>query len=275
MMSEAQYAGSVPTDDRGLNYGDGLFETMRASGGRIPLLDRHLQRLMTGCRQLGIPCPPRDSLVTAAGSAAESLDDGVVKLLVTRGSGGRGYRPPEMPDPRCRLSVHGAPEVPRDWYREGVTVRICATRVGRSRATGGLKHLGRLEQVLASAELEGNEAEGLMLDEYDHVIEGTRCNLFIVAAGTMLTPPVDMSGVAGVMRALVRELAVRADVECREEAFGLDRLRQANEILLTNSVLGVLPVREIPSLDWHRSRGPVTVRLMKAVADFGVGAWAP
>jgi 4-amino-4-deoxychorismate lyase len=265
----------VPLDDRGLNYGDGLFETMRTAAGRIPLLDGHLQRLIGGCQRLRIPIPDPGTLRAAADSAATGLDDGVVKLLVTRGGGGRGYRPPEAPSPRILVSVHEAPDAPRDWYREGVRVRICQTRIGRSRATAGLKHLGRLEQVLASAELEADETEGLMLDENDLVIEGTRCNLFIVKGDGLMTPPVDMSGVAGVMRALVRNLALRTGLECREEAVGLDELRGAREILLTNSVLGVLPVTRIPSLNWRRNRGPVTEKLMQSVAEMGVEAWAP
>lgn len=265
----------VPPDDRGLNYGDGLFETMRVAIGRIPLLDGHLRRLISGCRRLRIPAPEREALLEAAASAAAGLDDGVVKLIVTRGSGGRGYRPPETPSPRIMVSAHEAPDAPRHWYREGIRVRICATPIGRSSATAGLKHLGRLEQVLASAELEGDEAEGLMLDENGLVIEGTRCNLFIVARRRLLTPRIDMSGVDGVMRALVRDLAPGIDLECREEAIGLDQLRGASEILLTNSVLGVLPVTQIPSLDWRRPRGPETVKLMQSVAELGVDAWAP
>ena len=265
----------VPFDDRGLNYGDGLFETMRAAIGRIPLLEGHLRRLIAGCRRLRMPAPSREALLAAAGSAAAGLDDGVVKLLVTRGSGGRGYRPPEAPSPRILVSAHGAPEAPRQWYSEGVRVRICATRIGRSSATAGLKHLGRLEQVLASAELKADEAEGLMLDENDRVIEGIRCNLFIVTGNGLVTPPIDMSGVAGVMRALIIDRARQTDMECREEAIGLDELREASEILLTNSVLGVLPVTQIPSLNWRRNRGPVAEKMMQSVAELGVEAWAP
>jgi 4-amino-4-deoxychorismate lyase len=265
----------VPLDDRGLNYGDGLFETMRTTAGRIPLLDGHLQRLIDGCHRIRIPIPDPETLRAAAAAAATGLDDGVVKLLVTRGGGGRGYRPPESPGPRVLVSVHELPDAPRHWYREGVRVRICQTRIGRSMATAGLKHLGRLEQVLASAELEADDAEGLMLDENDLVIEGTRCNLFIVNRNGLMTPPVDMSGVAGVMRALVRKLALQADLECREEAVSLDELRGASEILLTNSVLGVLPVTQIPSLNWRRTRGPVTEKLMQSAAELGVEAWAP
>lgn len=276
-MSSVDVTGiaSVPADDRGFVYGDGLFETMRVANRRIPLLDRHLERLGAGCLRLGIPAPSTASLAHRARTAAATIDDGVVKLLLTRGSGGRGYRPPEAPCARIVVSQHTAPILPRTWYREGVRVRICETRIGRSPATAGLKHLGRIEQVLASAELTEDETEGLMLDEHHHVIEGTRCNVFLYLSGVLVTPRLDMSGVAGVMRALVQEYAQRIDVVCQERTVELDDLRQASEILLTNAVLGVLPVTRIPSLGWQRERGPITVRLMEAAAVQGVTAWSP
>ncbi len=266
---------SVPADDRGLAYGDGLFETMRVQNRRIPLLDHHLQRLVAGCSRLGIPAPSTASLAERTRTAAATIDEGVVKLLLTRGSGGRGYRPPEAPCARIVLSRHSAPNVPRNWYRQGVRIRICETRIGRNPATAGLKHLGRLEQVLASAELAEDEAEGLMLNEHHHVIEGTRCNVFLYLSDVMVTPQLDMSGVAGVMRALVQEHARRIGVVCQERTVELDDLRQASEILLTNAVLGVLPVTRIPDLGWQGERGPITVRLMEAAAGQGVTAWSP
>ena len=275
MSSSAADSATVPADDRGLCYGDGLFETMRMSRGRVPLLDKHLQRLASGCRRLGISAPATDSLATRVLDSTAPGVDGIVKLILTRGSGGRGYRPPDICEPRLCVSVHPLPDVPRDWYLRGVDVRICSTRIGRNPATAGLKHLGRLEQVLASAELQPEEAEGLMLDEHDRVIEGTRCNLFVCRAGQVRTPRLNMSGVVGIMRELTRELAADMGLVCEEHEIDLDELRQADEIFLTNAVLGILPVSRVGGLGWCRERGPVARQLMRAVSELGVEAWAP
>lgn len=275
MPSLAWDAATVPADDRGLSYGDGLFETMRTSQGGVPLLEHHLQRLTRGCRRLGISAPDHDSLARRVLDAVPPGVDGIVKLILTRGSGGRGYRPPDICEPRILVNAHPLPGVPREWYARGVNVRMCTTRIGRNPATAGLKHLGRLEQVLASAELQPGEAEGLMLDEHDRVIEGTRCNLFLCRAGRLRTPRLDMSGVVGVMREVTRELAAQMSVECAEDEIGVNDLQQADEIFLTNAVLGILPVARVDSLEWCRQRGPVAQKLMQAASELGVEAWGP
>jgi 4-amino-4-deoxychorismate lyase len=266
---------SILLGDRGLAYGDGLFETMRVEGGRVPLLHRHLDRLFAGCERLGMPLPERGALAARAEGLAESAGAGVVKVVVTRGAGSRGYRPPEKPDLRVMTEIHPLPDIPRSHYTEGVSLQVCTTRIGRSPATAGLKHLGRLEQVLASSELRGDCAEGLMLDEHGHVIEGTRCNLFLVRAGDVFTPRLDMSGVAGVMRTLVLETAGALHLRASEVLVSMEDLVQADEILLTNAVIGIWPVSRIDEMQWRRVPGPVGRRLMTAVSAEGVPSWSP
>ncbi len=262
-------------DERGLTYGDGLFETMRAEGGRLPLLERHLDRLLADCHRLHMPIPDRERLAAQSTSIAAAAGGGVVKIIVTRGAGARGYRPPQDPEPRVMIEAFPLPEIPRENYTDGVSIQICSTRIGRSSATAGIKHLGRLEQVLASSELQGDCAEGLMLDEHGHVIEGTRCNLLLARDGVLSTPRLEMSGVAGVMRSLVLETAEAIGVEVREEPVMLGDLERADEVLLTNAVIGVWPVNRIDSLRWRRSPGAIGRRLMVAVAADRVPAWAP
>lgn len=263
-----------PADDRGLNYGDGLFETMRCVDGSIPLLDHHLDRLMAGCRSIRLDGVGRQDAQRAAATAARDAGEGIVKLIVTRGSGGRGYRPPRDCAPRLHASTHPLPEFPDDNYTRGVDVAICRTRIGISPDTAGLKHLGRLEQVLASAELTDEFAEGLMLDETGAVVEGTRSNLFIGEDDVLVTPRLDRAGVAGVMRSVVMQEATNAGITMKVEDIDSARLARAGEIFLTNSVFGIWPVRSIPAVDWQGSRGAVAARLMKRIAGFGVAAWA-
>jgi len=261
--------------DRGLAYGDGLFETMRAEGGIVPLLGRHLDRLLASCARLGMPVPDRGALGARARALAASSGSGVVKIVVTRGGGARGYRPSGHQDLRVMAQAYPLAEVPRRNYTAGVAVQICATRIGRSAATAGLKHLGRLEQVLASAELRADCAEGLMLDEHDHLIEGTRCNVFFARDGIVFTPGLEMSGVAGVMRSLVIETAAALGIGTREGRVSTADLAGADEIFLTNSVIGIWPVRRIDELAWRGIPGPVGQRFMAAVAAHGVPSWAP
>jgi len=261
--------------DRGLAYGDGLFETMRAEAGRLPLLRRHLDRLLSGCERLGLPAPDRDALEARVLRLARTVQTGIVKIIVTRGPGARGYRPPTAPQLRVMTEAHPLPEYPRRNYTEGVSLQVCETRIGRSSLTVGLKHLGRLEQVVASAELRGDCVEGLMLDEHDYVIEGTRTNLFLAMDDALVTPRLDMSGVAGVMRSLVLDAAGRLGIDCREDRVRLADVARAEEIFVTNAVIGIWPAKRIDAIGWNGAVGPLAKRLMTAVAAGGVPSWAP
>lgn len=266
---------SLPLSDRGLNYGDGLFETMRVEDGRVPLLDRHLARLRSGCARLAIPLPAPQALRRELSAACAGIGRGILKLVLTRGSGGRGYAPPEAP--RCRriISTHPLPDYPRTRYRDGVSVRLCTTPLGSNPATAGLKHLGRLDQVLASMEARAGTAEGLMCDASGRVIEGIRSNLFLVRDGRLLTPDLAECGVAGVMRGLVLDRAPALDLEPVVQAVSTDDLIHCDEMFLSSSIFGVWPVREVRALTRFETVGPATRRIMGAVAALGVTQWAP
>lgn len=266
---------AFPADDRGLAYGDGLFETMRVVAGAVPLLQRHLDRLAAGCDRIRLDGIDLDELVGRIEACAGSLDDGVVKLIITRGSGGRGYRRPADSRPRIHAAAHVLPPFPRHNYTDGVAVAVCRTRIATSPDTAGLKHLGRLEQVLASNELSDDVAEGLMLDQAGIVVEGTRSNLFIVEGDTLATPGLESAGVAGVMRSVVFDLASDCGTGVQSAAIDLARLSAADEIFLTNSVFGIWPVRSIVDIGWRGERGRIATKLMERVAELGVGSWAP
>jgi len=234
---------AVAATDRGLNYGDGLFETMRLHAGVICLLDRHLRRLRQGCERLRLPYPG-DAPIAAdiAALAAASSGEGVVRLVLTRGDGGRGYAPPPAARGRRIVSLHGLPPPgPAEW-----SVGICKVRLGRSATLGGLKHLGRLEQVLAAGEVaEAGWDEGLMLDDGDRVIEATRHNLFFVRDGGVWTPPLDGCGVAGVMRGLLLETLAARGLPGGEAQLRYHELHEIDELFLCNAVAGVRPVSRI------------------------------
>jgi 4-amino-4-deoxychorismate lyase len=268
-------ADSVPLSDRGLNYGDGLFETMRVEAGGIPLLERHLSRLQSGCATLGIPLDGIRALRLELARAGAGVGTGILKLVVTRGSGGRGYAPPSAARTRRIISTHPIPDYPRAWYRHGVSVRLCTTALGSNPATAGLKHLGRLEQVLASMEPAAGTAEGLMCDASGRLIEGIRSNVFLVRGDRLLTPDLADCGVAGVMRGWMMELAPSLGLEPVVTDLSTDDLVRSDEMFLSSSVFGLWPVREVRGLKVFEPLGAATRRFMTTVAELGAAGWSP
>lgn len=238
---------AIPALDRGLLYGDGLFETVRFVAGCAPLWSRHMERLAYSCARLGLPIP--DAGLIARECAELMHADGLVRITLTRGSGERGYALPRTPVPTRIVAAFPAPSF---WLGDGIQVRFCATRLAEQPALAGLKHLNRLEQVLARAEWDDSAiAEGLMLDFNDHVVSATAANLFAVIGGRLVTPPVHRCGVAGVARAEV--LALR-DTDVRE--LRRDELLCADEVFLSSSVRGIVPVIAIG--DVRFGVGPIT-----------------
>jgi 4-amino-4-deoxychorismate lyase len=230
--------------DRGLQYGDGLFETMRVQGGRIRLLDHHLDRLFEGCRRLRIDAPRAASLRRELVRRAKPCDDAVLKLILTRGPGARGYRPSGRE--RCTriLSLSAPPQAVA--CRHPQTVRVCATPIGSNPALAGLKTLNRLESVMARSEWSDERIwEGLMRDVDGRVVCGTMSNVFVRRGSTLTTPLMDRCGIAGVMRRWVLERAASLGMHPREGRLTLDHLAGAMEIFMTNAVTGIVSVNVV------------------------------
>jgi len=253
-------ADALTVLDRGLHYGDGLFETLAVTDGEIGLLDYHLERLRDGCQRLAMPEPPsglREELLAAAAGQSRA----VLKLLFTRGAGGRGYLPPEDPAPTRILIRYPWPDHLQDHVDAGVRVRVCSTRLGRNPRLAGVKHLNRLEQVLARSEWRRWDgiAEGLMLDEGGLVIEGTMSNVFAVHGdGRLATPALAQCGIAGVMRRHLMLQAGREDMPVWTVDLSLTELLRAQEIFVCNSIIGVWPVIGVDGQAFEI--GPVTRR---------------
>ncbi|QOY62140.1 aminodeoxychorismate lyase [Lysobacter sp. H21R4] len=247
----------VPTDNRGLAYGDGLFETMRGAGGVLPWWERHWQRLQYGAERLQFPLPPE----APARAEAEQLlagGDGVVKLLLTRGSGGRGYMPPPHAEPVWILSRHPLPPPATAL----VTVRWCRTRLSLQPALAGIKHCNRLEQVLARAEVgsgeldgdgdgdgdgdsDGAASEGLMRSTDGDVVCATAANVFVLNGDRWSTPLIDRCGVEGTMRAWLLE-----QVAVEQRRVSVEQVESANAVVLVNAVRGILQVGRLGDRSW-------------------------
>ncbi len=275
------YAGPADApgpDDRGFAYGDGLFETIAVRNGRPRLLERHLERLRLGADRLALVLPPRERLEAFLTGMLEQAGAGraVLKLVATRGDGERGYAY-RRSDARVLAGIGPARSWPAEYREQGVAVRWCRTRLGRNSALAGIKHLNRLEQVLARAEWsqqdsggQGAEAcvEGLMLDGRGYVVCATMSNLFLVRGGRLVTPAMTHAGVAGIMRGRVLELAHELGLDVTVREVEAAEVREADELFLTNSQYVLWPVARLGKREWLR--GPLTVRIAAALAAAGV-----
>ncbi|MFJ2481424.1 aminodeoxychorismate lyase [Pseudomonas sp. NPDC087598] len=256
---DGQPADALSLKDRGLAYGDGLFETLAVRGGQPVLLDRHLTRLADGCSRLAIPTDialVRHELQ----SYAAAMGEGVLKLILTRGDGLRGYAPDPAAQARRILQGNPPAAYPAAHAEQGIRLFPCTTRLSNQPLLAGLKHLNRLEQVIARAEWQDSEhAEGLMLDQAGRVIEGVFSNLFLVRDGVLITPDLKRCGVAGVMRAEILFQAESLAIPTQIADISLDQLQWADEVFVCNSVYGVWPVRAYAALSWPV--GPLTRKL--------------
>ncbi len=242
---------TLAAGDRGLAYGDGVFRTLAIRAGRARSWARHYRKLAHDCEALAIPCPAEATLRDEMARLAAHEPDCAAKVIVTRGVGERGYALPSHPFPTRIVMSAALPQHPAEFARSGVKVRVCALRLGFQPALAGVKHLNRLENVLARAEWSDPDvAEGLLLDGDGNVIGGTMTNVFIVERGALATPDLSRCGVAGVTRDRVIAAAARRGLACPVEHIGLERVLQAQEVLLVNSLIGAWQVRELGDRVW-------------------------
>lgn len=275
-MSEARLswvngcvADSVAVSERGLAYGDGVFETVRVTATGPVLKTQHWQRLVRGLDRLGIvgaEAALRCEWDTFPGWAQA----GVVKVIVTRGCGGRGYQEPAQPQPTRILMVQDAPQYPSSYAAVGVAVHPCRSPLAIAPHLAGIKHLNRLEQVLARAEWRGCDfAEGLMADTEGSLVEGVSSNFFLVHAGHVVTPLLDRCGIAGVMRQWIIEQLEQWQVPVTQQRVSRADIEAADEWFFCNSVRGVWPVKFFGRQSWQP--GPLTRRLQVALEqEFGL-----
>ena len=233
----------VPVSDRGFQYGDGVFETLAVRSGVPRFWQLHMDRLGTGCDALGIKAVPQPVLLREVQTVSAGHPECVVKIIVTRGSAGRGYAAGALSEPCRVVSAHAFPENLEQDSLLGIRARICDLRLGLQPALAGIKHLNRLEQVLARAEwADPGVGEGILLDPQDHVISGVSGNIFLVSGERLLTPRMDRCGVRGVMRAAILKAF---KPRCEQRRITLDMLPEADEVFLCNAVRGIIPVNSI------------------------------
>jgi len=257
MLVNGQACDYVSALDRGLSYGDGLFETIRFEGDKAPLWSRHMQRLAMGCERLRLPMPDTELLWREVQQVGTGLSRFVLRVTLTRGVGERGYAPPVAVAPTRIVAAFPMPAASLSLSIHGIRLYRCQTILADQPLLAGIKHLNRLEQVLARAEWNDPAiGEGLVCDSRGNVISATAANLFAVVDGVPVTPPLDRCGVAGVVRAAMLDAFPR----CQVRELPLHQALSASELFLSSSVRGILPVQAVG--DTVYAPGPV-VRMMQ------------
>jgi len=234
--------------DRGFQYGDGVFETIVYKNGKLQLWDEHIQRIQQSAKRLKINTV-EESVWLDDIKKLNITNDAVLKLILTRGISGRGYAYESGSVPTRVCAVFALPEY-NESHQTGITARICETTVSMNASLAGIKHLNRLENVLARNEWNNKTiAEGLMLDINNHVIEGTMSNVFCVLEDELYTPSLEYSGVNGVVRQHIIKLAGENNIPVNVIELSKQNFLQMDSIFITNSVIGLWPVTKVIDMD--------------------------
>jgi 4-amino-4-deoxychorismate lyase len=252
--------------DRGLHFGDGLFETIVCKTGKPRFLSLHLERLSLGCARLSINLGDVEPVRREVQQLAASSGDAVIKVIVTRGAAvARGYGWSGAEVATLLVLRYPLPAENVSATREGIRVRIAKLRYGENEALAGMKHLNRLEQVLARSEASAEDAaELLVFSSSGKLISGTMSNVFLAREGRLLTPQLNRCGVAGVMRRVVLREAAAEGFAVEETELTAEDLAKADEVFVTNARIGLWPVKTLDSREI--GVGALTRRLQARLA---------
>lgn len=248
---------------RGLHYGDGVFRTILIWDAQRVDWDLHMQKLSADCAVLDLDMPDHSLLQAEALQLAAGQARAVLKIIVMRRAGGRGYRAGTRSADRLLMS-YPAPAFEARCWEPGIHAFSVALRLSSQPALAGLKHLNRLEQVLASRDWPEGADEGILCDQAGNLVSGTRSNLFWVRSGQLFTPALDESGVSGMMRNKIINLGKTMQVATSEVKAPPSVLQEADEAFVCNSLIGIWPLRRFDSRQWP-CPGAVTLKLSSAL----------
>lgn len=248
--------------DRGLAYGDGVFRTFPVRHAQPVNWDLHYARLAADSAVLGIACPPAAQLLGDIQQLFDNVAYAVCKVILTRGVGLRGYRPPD--DVLVtRIVIRSAmPDYPAENLQHGVRLHLCQLRLSEQPALAGIKHLNRLENVLARMEWQDAAlSEGLLLDAHDCAIECTSSNLFARFGDVVCTPDLSRCGVAGVTRSRILSCLPELGYQTEVAPLPLQRLLQADEVIICNSLYLAWQVIALAGTHWQAQPLAAQLRL--------------
>ena len=241
----------LAANDRAIQFGDGCFTTSQIIDGQIAFFNAHLGRLQDTCEKLLIPFSEWETLAAEMQELAKPHREGVLKVVITRGSGGRGYSASGCIQPTRMMSVSSFPAHYARWREEGITLALSPIRLGRNPSLAGLKHLNRLEQVLIRTHLEQTDAdEALVLDSDGWLTECCAANLFWRQGRDVFTPRLDYAGVNGIMRQRCIAQLAPSTFRVVEVTARPETLREADEVLICNALMPLVPVRRWEETTW-------------------------
>jgi 4-amino-4-deoxychorismate lyase len=266
MLVNGLPSASISPQDRGFNYGDGVFRTLLVRQGRPHSWNRHYLKLQQDCAALRLDCPSSETLLSDISTLSATAPNGVVKIVVTRGDGQRGYAISGSPAPVRVVTLNPIPVFEDHHYTSGIRLHRCRLKLGHQTRLAGIKHLNRLENVLAATECtELGLPEGLLEDADGYLVSGTRSNLFFIRGRTLYTPDLSRCGVAGVQRERVMDWAKENGVECKVAQMHFEEMLRAEEIFMVNSVFGLWPVGQVAS--YKRSEHPTSWKIQEWLND--------
>ncbi|NOT15591.1 MAG: aminodeoxychorismate lyase [Methylotenera sp.] len=266
MLINGAFHHSITPLDRGFAYGDGVFRTIQLCGGLPMHWPLHYQKLVADCATIGIVCPSAELLMSDLQQliTLENIEENkleVLKIIITRGEGARGYKPPAVVMPTRVLIKSAIPEYATEYAMQGVRLHLCETRLATQPKLAGVKHLNRLENILARMEWRDDHIfDGLMLSQQEVVIECTMSNLFARFGTSLITPDLSQCGVAGVTRQRILGFGRALGFNMHIENIALEKLLQADEMVICNSLFGAFQVRELAQKTWQQQSLATKIR---------------
>ena len=237
--------------DRGFAYGDGVFRTMRIKKGIPDSWPQHYQKLVADCAVIGIVCPSADLLMSDLQQLFTPDETAVAKIIITRGEGERGYAPPAITTPMRIVVKSAVRQYAESNYTKGVRLHLCETRLAAQPKLAGIKHLNRLENVIARMEWRDETIfDGLLLDNQDNVIECTMSNIFARFDNHLITPDLSQCGVSGITRQHIMGLGKALKLSIEVAVLPFNQLLQADEVIICNSLYGAFQVHQIADKTW-------------------------
>ncbi len=245
------FTDKISVFDRGLNYGDGFFETTRwifldeSNSGKVEFWNRHLKRLEMGCRKVQIKFSldllnNYKSMILRR-AFEKKMKSGILKIIITRGVGSRGYKISKSMQPTMILLLFPEMQIDQSIYTEGVNLTICKKKLSSNNYLAGTKNLNRLDSVILASEFNDSFFEGIISDDKGMILEGTKTNIFLLKEGLIYTPKINNSGIKGI----IREVVIEKNFDVVEKAIHLSDLPDFESVFITNSILKVVPVKQI------------------------------
>jgi 4-amino-4-deoxychorismate lyase len=232
--------------DRGLAYGDGLFETIAVIKNKLHNWDRHYQRLKLGAQKLSMDCPQEQHYLDIFEQVKQqnlSADTLIFKIILTRGAGGHGYLAPKQAQTNSVVVIHKRAQIPQSYYQKGIDIRLMDIKLSEQSELAGIKHLNRLEQVIARNRLENCYQEAVLCNQHEQIIEGISSNIFFIDNNNRLcTPKISNCGVAGTLRDKIIKHCRSINLDISVSHFNISELTQSRGIFFSNSIIGIWPV---------------------------------